>query len=149
MANAIRRALLARFGRSVRFWRVFRRQRQAVVALATLAAIMGTPMAEHLLGAGFDVAVHDIAPARVLALATRGAKVLPSPAAVARESDSVICMSNEDLAAKFRRLSGLTSADALSAAVLALADAPSVGTIAQRLRTVPVSDRTGALEDAA
>jgi len=58
-------------------------------------------------------------------------------------------MSNEDLAAKFRRLSGLTSADALSAAVLALADAPSVGTIAQRLRTVPVSDRTGALEDAA
>jgi len=49
-------------------------------------------MAEHLLGAGFDVAVHDIAPARVLALATRGAKVLPSPAAVARESDSVICM---------------------------------------------------------
>ena len=58
-------------------------------------------------------------------------------------------MSNADLAAKFRGLSGLASADALAAAVLALGDAPSVGVVAQRLRAVPVSDRTGALEDAA
>ena len=53
---------------------------------------MGTPMAEHLLGAGFEVIVHDIVSARVEALAARGAIVMKSPAAVARDSDSVICM---------------------------------------------------------
>src|SRR5947207_735071 len=37
--DAIRRALPARVRRSARFWRVFGRQRQAVVALVTLAAI--------------------------------------------------------------------------------------------------------------
>ena len=53
---------------------------------------MGTPMAEHLLGAGFDVIVHDVVPTRAEGLAARGARVRSSPAAVARESDSVICM---------------------------------------------------------
>jgi peptide/nickel transport system permease protein len=37
--DVIRRVLPARLRRGVRFWRVFRRQRQSVVALATLAAI--------------------------------------------------------------------------------------------------------------
>jgi 3-hydroxyisobutyrate dehydrogenase-like beta-hydroxyacid dehydrogenase len=53
---------------------------------------MGTPMAEHLLRGGFEVIVHDLVPERLEALAARGAKVMPSPAAVARESESVICM---------------------------------------------------------
>lgn len=53
---------------------------------------MGTPMAEQLLGAGFDVVVHDVVRARVDALGARGAIVATSPAAVARESETVICM---------------------------------------------------------
>ena len=58
-------------------------------------------------------------------------------------------MSDEDLAAKFRSLSGVGDADDVTKAVLALATAPTVDRVARALRTATVADRTGALEGAA
>jgi 3-hydroxyisobutyrate dehydrogenase-like beta-hydroxyacid dehydrogenase len=53
---------------------------------------MGTPMAEHLLAAGFRVAVHDLDRSRVDRLVAAGATAAGSPAETARRSQAVICM---------------------------------------------------------
>ena len=50
---------------------------------------MGAPMAACLIDAGHELAVYDVRPAATAALATRGARVAQSPAAVARDSEAV------------------------------------------------------------
>ena len=50
---------------------------------------MGAPMAACLIEAGHELAVYDVRPAATAALATRGARVAQSPAAVARNSEAV------------------------------------------------------------
>lgn len=54
--------------------------------------IMGRPMAEHLVKAGFSVTVHNRTRLKEKLLADRGAAVAESPAEVARQSDIVIVM---------------------------------------------------------
>lgn len=63
--------------------------------------------------------------------------------------DAASRMTDDDLAAKFRCLSGLRDARYLSAAVLALATAPTLDPVARALRAVTVADRTGGLEGVA
>src|SRR5262245_21695343 len=53
---------------------------------------MGGPMALNLVKAGFELAVHDINPARLAPLAAAGASVVTSPAAVAAECRRMICI---------------------------------------------------------
>jgi 3-hydroxyisobutyrate dehydrogenase-like beta-hydroxyacid dehydrogenase len=50
---------------------------------------MGAPMAACLIEAGHELAVYDVRPAATAALATRGAQIAQSPAAVARNSEAV------------------------------------------------------------
>lgn len=52
--------------------------------------IMGKPMAENVLAAGYDAVVHNRSPEPVEALAERGAESASSPAMVARKSDVVV-----------------------------------------------------------
>lgn len=54
--------------------------------------IMGRPMAQHLLEAGYDLVVHNRSRASVDALAAQGAQRAASPAEVARRSDRIITM---------------------------------------------------------
>ena len=54
--------------------------------------IMGTPMAGHLLDAGYEVNAFDVRPAAVADVRSRGAKACESPAAVAAFSDIIIIM---------------------------------------------------------
>ncbi len=54
--------------------------------------IMGTPMAGHVLAGGHAVTAYDLDPARVKALAAKGAKAAASPKEVAAASDIVITM---------------------------------------------------------
>ena len=54
--------------------------------------IMGRPMAEHLLRAGFPLTVFNRTRARTAEIEAAGAKVAASPAEVARASDIVIVM---------------------------------------------------------
>jgi 3-hydroxyisobutyrate dehydrogenase len=54
--------------------------------------IMGTPMAGHLLAAGFPLTVFNRTPGKTAPLAARGAVVAPSPAALATRSDVIITM---------------------------------------------------------
>lgn len=58
-------------------------------------------------------------------------------------------MTDEHLAAKFGRLSGVRDAGDVTAAILALATAPTLDRIARALRAASVADRTGRLEGAA
>jgi 3-hydroxyisobutyrate dehydrogenase len=51
---------------------------------------MGAPMAGRLLAKGYTLMVHDVAPAAAEPLLARGAKWAPSPAAVARETRTII-----------------------------------------------------------
>jgi 3-hydroxyisobutyrate dehydrogenase-like beta-hydroxyacid dehydrogenase len=53
---------------------------------------MGTPMAEHILEAGFPLTVYNRTPAKTEALAAKGAVVASSCAEVAGRSDVVITM---------------------------------------------------------
>lgn len=53
---------------------------------------MGTPMATHILQAGFPLTVYDRDPGRMQPLLEKGAKGANSPAEVARGSDIVITM---------------------------------------------------------
>jgi len=50
---------------------------------------MGLPMAERILAGGFPLAVYDVAPGAVQALAAQGAAACESPAEVAERSDAV------------------------------------------------------------
>ncbi len=54
--------------------------------------IMGRPMSQHLLKAGYPLVVYDIAPAGVEELVAAGARAATSSAKVAAESDLVITM---------------------------------------------------------
>jgi 2-hydroxy-3-oxopropionate reductase len=54
--------------------------------------IMGRPMAQHLLDAGFSLAVHSRSPGPVEELAAAGARPYSSPAETAESSDIVITM---------------------------------------------------------
>jgi len=53
---------------------------------------MGGPMALNLVKAGFELVVHDIAPARIAPLEAVGAKVVATPQAAAAECRRTICM---------------------------------------------------------
>jgi 3-hydroxyisobutyrate dehydrogenase len=53
---------------------------------------MGGPMAQNLARAGFPLVVHDIEPAKVVALGNQGARVAGSPQEVAVGARRVICM---------------------------------------------------------
>ena len=53
---------------------------------------MGTPMAQHILQAGFPLTVYDRMPARTEPFAALGVPVAASCAEVARRSDVVITM---------------------------------------------------------
>lgn len=53
---------------------------------------MGEPMAQRLLEAGFDLAVHNRSPAPAQALAARGATAAATPAELAADRDVVITM---------------------------------------------------------
>jgi 3-hydroxyisobutyrate dehydrogenase-like beta-hydroxyacid dehydrogenase len=53
---------------------------------------MGGPMALNLAKAGFELVVHDIDPAKTRHLSAKGAAVVASPEAVAREVERSICM---------------------------------------------------------
>lgn len=53
---------------------------------------MGGPMALNLVRAGFELLVHDIAPARLAPLAAAGARVVASPDEAAAECRRTICM---------------------------------------------------------
>lgn len=53
---------------------------------------MGGPMALNLVKAGFELAVHDINPARLVSLVAAGATVVASPKAAAAECHRMICM---------------------------------------------------------
>jgi 3-hydroxyisobutyrate dehydrogenase-like beta-hydroxyacid dehydrogenase len=57
-----------------------------VVGLGT----MGEPMAENLLDAGYELAVHNRSPEPVESLVESGADAAPSPAAVAEQVDVVV-----------------------------------------------------------
>ena len=59
---------------------------------------MGTPMSTHLLKAGYNLAVYDIEPAAMSALAEQGAKITQSPAEVADQADIIISMIPDDAA---------------------------------------------------
>ena len=59
---------------------------------------MGTPMSTHLLKAGYNLAVYDIAPAAMSALADQGATITHSPAEVADQADIIISMIPDDAA---------------------------------------------------
>lgn len=60
--------------------------------------IMGTPMTENLLKAGFAVTVFDTDQAKVEAAAAHGATPANSPAEVARESDIILaCLPNAEV----------------------------------------------------
>lgn len=52
--------------------------------------IMGRPMAENVLEAGYDVVAYNRSPSSVEALVDQGARAAESPAEVTRESDVVI-----------------------------------------------------------
>lgn len=54
--------------------------------------IMGRPMAENLMRAGYELVVHNRTPAKAEELATRGAVAVASPRAVAEQSDIIITM---------------------------------------------------------
>jgi 2-hydroxy-3-oxopropionate reductase len=59
--------------------------------------VLGRPVAECLVGAGHNVAVHDVASAPMDALRGMGARACASPAEVARHCTRIICLvSNED-----------------------------------------------------
>ena len=61
---------------------------------------MGTPMSTHLLKAGYNLVVYDIAPAAMSALAKQGATPANSPAEVAGQTDIIISMIPDDAALK-------------------------------------------------
>ncbi|MFC7198825.1 NAD(P)-dependent oxidoreductase [Halospeciosus flavus] len=52
--------------------------------------IMGRPMAENVLDAGYDVVAHNRSPSSVEALVDQGARAADSPAEVTRESDVIV-----------------------------------------------------------
>ena len=54
--------------------------------------IMGRPMAENLLRAGFDVTAYNRTPARLEAFLRSGGRAAASPRDVARASDVVVTM---------------------------------------------------------
>jgi 2-hydroxy-3-oxopropionate reductase len=66
------------------------------VSIATVgwigAGVMGRPMAEHLLDAGYAVVVAERASPGVAALVAAGARTAPTPRAVAEASDVVFTM---------------------------------------------------------
>lgn len=51
---------------------------------------MGTPMAGHLLAAGYPLVVHDVQPGAARPLVERGAEWAASPAEVARRAETII-----------------------------------------------------------
>ncbi len=53
---------------------------------------MGKPMAKNLMGAGYDLVVHNRSPEKARALAEEGATAVGSPREVAEQSDVVITM---------------------------------------------------------
>lgn len=57
---------------------------------------MGAPLCANLLDAGFDLSVVDTDPARVAAIAARGAKHSADPAALAQDVDVVFSMVPND-----------------------------------------------------
>lgn len=57
---------------------------------------MGTPMSTHLLKAGYRLAVYDIVPSAMSALAEQGAAPVDSPAEVADHADIIISMIPDD-----------------------------------------------------
>ena len=59
---------------------------------------MGLPMASNLLKAGFAVVGCDLDPAKGAALAERGGRVAPSPAAAAADSDLTLSLVMDDAA---------------------------------------------------
>jgi 3-hydroxyisobutyrate dehydrogenase len=59
---------------------------------------MGLPMASHLLAAGHAVTACDLLPALAEAVAARGARTAPDPAAAAREADVVFSSIPDDAA---------------------------------------------------
>lgn len=54
--------------------------------------IMGKPMSQHLLNAGYVLTVYDIVPAAMEELVARGAQAASSPKQVAEQSDVIITM---------------------------------------------------------
>ena len=60
--------------------------------------VMGAPMARHLAAAGHEVSVYNRTGARSLEwVAANGGQAFPTPAEVARESDTVfLCVGNDD-----------------------------------------------------
>jgi len=60
--------------------------------------LMGTPMAERVLKAGYPLSVWNRTEDKARALAAQGAKTAPSPAAAARGADFVIVMVSDDAA---------------------------------------------------
>ena len=59
---------------------------------------MGTPMSTHLLKAGYQLAVYDVAPSAMNALTERGATAAASAAEVAEQADIIISMIPDDSA---------------------------------------------------
>jgi 3-hydroxyisobutyrate dehydrogenase-like beta-hydroxyacid dehydrogenase len=59
---------------------------------------MGTPMSTHLLTAGYQLAVYDVAPSAMNALTERGATAAASAAEVAEQADIIISMIPDDSA---------------------------------------------------
>jgi len=59
---------------------------------------MGTPMSTHLLTAGYQLAIYDIAPSAMNALTERGATAAASPVEVAEQADIIISMIPDDSA---------------------------------------------------
>jgi 3-hydroxyisobutyrate dehydrogenase-like beta-hydroxyacid dehydrogenase len=57
---------------------------------------MGNPMSTHLLKAGYKLAVYDIVPAAMSALAEQGATTANSPIEVADQADIIISMIPDD-----------------------------------------------------
>ena len=66
----------------------FARPRLALIG----TGLMGRPMAENLLGAGYDLTVHNRSPENPSALAQHGAKVATEAAQAVRDADLVITM---------------------------------------------------------
>jgi len=58
--------------------------------------IMGTPMVQHLMDAGYQLTLFNRTAAKAQPLVEKGAKLAASPAAVARDSEVVFIMVKAD-----------------------------------------------------
>ncbi len=92
---------------------------------------MGTPMAEHVLSAGFPLTVYNRTPAKAEALRAKGAQVASSCAEVAASSDVVITMIGQ-VAEELEAVLGAGGVLEGAQAGMVLVDSSTVGILASQ-----------------